>query len=66
MALCVEVRRRNATVSLDLSQEGSHKQIIQALQEDGWVVLKKATDLNSTEEAKFNKVWPGTQLHASF
>lgn len=43
-------------VSLDLSHEDARKELLDALKEGGYVVLKNATSLDSVEQARRNKV----------
>ncbi len=52
----IEVFKNGELVSIDLSQEDGRKEILQALENDGYVVLKRATTLDSSEQARRNKV----------
>ena len=55
-SLPIEVFKKGSLVSLDLSQEDARRQVLQALENNGYVVLKRATTLDSSEQARRNKV----------
>lgn len=43
-------------MSLDVSQESDQREILRILEDDGWVILKGVTDLNSIERARLHEV----------
>ncbi|RHZ48775.1 hypothetical protein CDV55_101990 [Aspergillus turcosus] len=55
MSLEVQTVKSSGRVSLDLSLEISRKDVLEALESDGWVVFQRATDINSSERARLNK-----------
>ncbi|KAH1422784.1 hypothetical protein KXW29_005989 [Aspergillus fumigatus] len=55
MSLEVQVVNSSGRASLDLSLEVSQKDVLEAIESDGWVILQRATDINSSERAKSNK-----------
>lgn len=46
----------DALVTMDLSKEADRKDILEALETDGWVILKNVADISSIDAAQENKV----------
>ena len=57
MSLQIQVcKRAGEEVWLDLSQRSAQMEVLEALQDNGWIILRNAANLNSIEEARRNKV----------
>ncbi|KAA8642366.1 uncharacterized protein ATNIH1004_011310 [Aspergillus tanneri] len=56
MSLQIQTIQGSGKVPLDLSLEISRKEILEVLEHDGWVIIENATDINSSERAKLNKL----------
>ena len=55
-ALPIQVLKSTGLVLLDLSLEVGRQEVLRALENDGFVVLKRATTLDSGELARRNAV----------
>lgn len=62
MSLEIQIKTSTGTVCLDLSREECRKELLQTLENDGWVIFKKATDINSSERAKLHEVFHAYNL----
>ena len=56
MSLEVQTIKMSGKASLNLSLEIDRRSILEVLENEGFVIIQGATDINSSERAKFNKV----------
>jgi hypothetical protein len=57
-SLPIQVLKSTGLVSMDLFQEEDRQEVLRAIESDGFVVLKRATTLDSSELARRNAVIP--------
>ena len=51
-SLPIQVLKSTGLLSLDLSQEEDRQEVLRVLESDGFIVLKRATTLDSSELAR--------------